>query len=156
GDRPRGTVGKVCRREARKGAPEGRLVASPAPSGHARLCGGGYGAPAGAARAVARPAHGARSAGVGGGGVHAPRRAALDRGARRRRAGRISARERSESAGAAAELGLDGGVLCGRSTLEAVARAQPPPSDRAGLARIGELRRWQIEAFGDALLAALG
>ncbi len=57
---------------------------------------------------------------------------------------------------AAAELGLDPGVLCGRSTLEAVARAQPPPNDRAGLARIGELRRWQIDAFGDALLAALG
>jgi ribonuclease D len=57
---------------------------------------------------------------------------------------------------AAAELGLDPGVLCGRSTLEAVARAQPPPTDRAGLLRIGELRRWQIEAFGDALLAALG
>ena len=57
---------------------------------------------------------------------------------------------------AAAELGLDPGVLCGRSTLEAVARAEPPPNDRAGLARIGELRRWQIEAFGDALLAALG
>jgi ribonuclease D len=55
---------------------------------------------------------------------------------------------------AAAELGLDPGVLCGRSTLEAVARAQPPPNDRAGLARIGELRRWQVEAFGDALLAA--
>jgi len=57
---------------------------------------------------------------------------------------------------AAAELELDPGVLCGRSTLEAVARAQPPPNDRAGLARIGELRRWQIEAFGDALLASLG
>ena len=57
---------------------------------------------------------------------------------------------------AAAELGLDPGVLCGRSTLEAVARAQPPPNDRAGLSRIGELRRWQIEALGDALLAALG
>ena len=56
---------------------------------------------------------------------------------------------------AAAELEVDPGVLCGRSTLEAVARAQPPPNDRAGLARIGELRRWQIEAFGDALLAAL-
>ncbi len=56
---------------------------------------------------------------------------------------------------AAAELGLDPGVLCGRSTLEAVARAQPPANDRAGLSRIGELRRWQIEAFGDALLAAL-
>jgi len=56
---------------------------------------------------------------------------------------------------AAAALGLDPGVLCGRSTLEAVARAQPPPKDRAGLSRVGELRRWQIEAFGDALLAAL-
>jgi ribonuclease D len=56
---------------------------------------------------------------------------------------------------AAAELGLDPGVLCGRSTLEAVARAQPPPNDRAGLSRVGELRRWQIEAFGDALLAGL-
>jgi ribonuclease D len=55
---------------------------------------------------------------------------------------------------AATELGLDPGVLCGRSTLEAVARAQP--NDRAGLSQIGELRRWQIEAFGDALLAALG
>ena len=52
-------------------------------------------------------------------------------------------------------LGLEPGVLCGRSTLEAVARAQPVPNDRAGLARIGELRRWQIEALGDALLAAL-
>ena len=55
----------------------------------------------------------------------------------------------------AQELGLDPGVLCGRSTLEAVARAAPLPNDRAGLARIGELRRWQIEALGDALLAAL-
>jgi ribonuclease D len=55
----------------------------------------------------------------------------------------------------AKELGLDPGVLCGRSTLEAVARALPLPNDRAGLARIGELRRWQIAALGDALLAAL-
>src|SRR2546421_4856530 len=55
----------------------------------------------------------------------------------------------------ARELGLEPGVLCGRSTLEAVARAAPLPNDRAGLARIGELRRWQIEALGDALLAAL-
>src|SRR3989449_9131243 len=56
---------------------------------------------------------------------------------------------------AAEELALDPGVLCGRSILEAVARAQPPPNDRAGLARIGELRRWQIAAFGDALLGSL-
>src|SRR5439155_78474 len=56
---------------------------------------------------------------------------------------------------AAAELALDPGVLCGRSILEAVAAAQRPANDRAGLARIGELRRWQIEAFGDALLETL-
>jgi ribonuclease D len=54
----------------------------------------------------------------------------------------------------AAELGLDPGVLCGRPTLEAVARARP--TDRAGLARVGELRRWQAAVLGDALLAALG
>jgi ribonuclease D len=53
----------------------------------------------------------------------------------------------------AAELALDPGVLCGRATLEAVARAHP--KDRAGLAQVGELRRWQITTFGDALLAAL-
>ena len=52
----------------------------------------------------------------------------------------------------AAELGLDPGVLCGRLALEAVARAHP--TDRAGLARIGELRRWQLTAVGDALLQA--
>jgi len=55
----------------------------------------------------------------------------------------------------AAELGLEPGVLCGRTTLEAVAGALPLPNDRAGLARIGELRRWQIDVLGDALLAAL-
>lgn len=55
----------------------------------------------------------------------------------------------------AAELGLDAGVLCGRSTLEAVARTVPLPRDRAGLARVEELRRWQIDVLGDALLAAL-
>src|SRR4029077_15372668 len=55
----------------------------------------------------------------------------------------------------AAELGLDPGILAARSSLEAVARAQPLPKDRAGLARGGELRRWQVEALGDALLGAL-
>jgi ribonuclease D len=56
----------------------------------------------------------------------------------------------------AQELGLEPGVLCGRTTLEVVARTAPLPNDRAGLARIEELRRWQIDALGDALLAALG
>src|SRR5439155_818397 len=55
----------------------------------------------------------------------------------------------------AAEFGLDPGVLCGRSTLEAVARTTPTPNDRAGLSRVAELRRWQIEVLGNALLAAL-
>jgi ribonuclease D len=53
----------------------------------------------------------------------------------------------------AAELGLEPGVLCGRTTLEAVVRARP--TDRAALEKIGELRRWQIDVLGDVLLAAL-
>jgi len=53
----------------------------------------------------------------------------------------------------ATALGLEPGVLCGRTTLEAVARARP--TDRAGLAQVNELRRWQIDALGDALLEAL-
>jgi len=54
----------------------------------------------------------------------------------------------------AGELQLAPGVLCGKSTLEAVARAHP--KERAGLARVSELRRWQVAALGDALLEALG
>jgi ribonuclease D len=50
----------------------------------------------------------------------------------------------------AIELGLDPGVLCGRATLEAVARARP--TNRAMLEQILELRRWQIDVLGDALL----
>jgi ribonuclease D len=53
----------------------------------------------------------------------------------------------------AVELGLEPGVLCGRTTLEAVVRARP--LNREGLERIGELRRWQIDVLGDALLEAL-
>jgi len=53
----------------------------------------------------------------------------------------------------ATELGLEAGVLCGRTTLEAVVRARP--ANRAALEQIGELRRWQIEVLGDALLEAL-
>jgi ribonuclease D len=55
----------------------------------------------------------------------------------------------------ATELGLDPGVLCGRPILEAIARAVPLPATRAELARVAELRRWQIEVLGDALLHAL-
>jgi ribonuclease D len=53
----------------------------------------------------------------------------------------------------ATELGLEPGVLCGRTTLEAVVRAHP--ANRDALEQIGELRRWQIEVLGDALLEAL-
>lgn len=53
----------------------------------------------------------------------------------------------------ATELGLEAGVLCGRTTLEAVVRARP--TNRAELERISELRRWQSDVLGDALLEAL-
>jgi ribonuclease D len=53
----------------------------------------------------------------------------------------------------AADLGLEAGVLCGRTTLEAVVRARP--TNRTELAAIPELRRWHIDVLGDALLEAL-
>jgi len=53
----------------------------------------------------------------------------------------------------AAELGLEAGVLCGRTTLEAVVRARPV--DRAALEQVSEVRRWQLAVLGDALLEAL-
>ena len=79
-------------------------------------------------------------------GTRPPKDAALDARVERLKAARNRV---------AAELGLDPGVLCGRSTLEAVARATPVPNDRAGLTRVSELRRWQIDVLGSALLAAL-
>lgn len=82
------------------------------------------------------------SGGPGGGG---PR----DRGLEERVERLKAARNR-----VAAALGLDPGVLCGRVALEAVARARP--NNRAGLAQLSELRRWQIDVLGDALLGALG
>jgi ribonuclease D len=47
----------------------------------------------------------------------------------------------------AAELGLDPGVLCGRTVLEAVARA--------GVVTVPEMRHWQVEVLGGALNSAL-
>jgi hypothetical protein len=44
-------------------------------------------------------------------------------------------------------------VLCGKSTLEAIVRARP--ADRAALAAVDGLRRWQVEVLGDAVLQAL-
>ncbi len=53
----------------------------------------------------------------------------------------------------ALELGLEPGVLCGRTTLEAVVRARP--ADRSALEQVGDMRRWQIDVLGNALLEAL-
>jgi len=50
-------------------------------------------------------------------------------------------------------LGLDRGFLMPRSQLEAVAREQP--RDPAALRSVYGIRRWQVEAIGKALLAAL-
>jgi ribonuclease D len=54
----------------------------------------------------------------------------------------------------ALELSLDPGVLCGRTTLEAVARAKP--TNREALSQITELRRWQVDVLGQAFLEAVG
>lgn len=53
----------------------------------------------------------------------------------------------------AQHLALDPGVLCGKSTLEVIARQQP--ESLARLAGIGDVRKWQVEVLGDALLRAL-
>jgi ribonuclease D len=53
----------------------------------------------------------------------------------------------------AARYELAPGVLCPNGTLEAIARAEPPSVD--ALRSIPELRRWQIEEIGDALVQAI-
>lgn len=51
------------------------------------------------------------------------------------------------------ELGLDRGFLMPRHQLEQIARAMPESVE--ALAGLPEMRRWQVEALGEALLAAL-
>lgn len=53
----------------------------------------------------------------------------------------------------AARYELAPGVLCPNGTLEAIARAEPRSVEE--LRSIPELRRWQIEEFGDALVRAI-
>ena len=53
----------------------------------------------------------------------------------------------------AQELDLDGGFLMSRALLEEVARARPATHD--ALTAVQGVRRWQVEALGDALLRAL-
>lgn len=50
----------------------------------------------------------------------------------------------------AQELGLDPGFLMARNLLEEIARRRPRSLEE--LAQVPEVRRWQIEALGDALL----
>ena len=53
----------------------------------------------------------------------------------------------------AAELDLQPGVLCPNGTLEAVAKANPGSVEE--LARLPELRRWQVREIGAALVEGL-
>lgn len=53
----------------------------------------------------------------------------------------------------AARYELAPGVLCPNGTLEAIARAEPRSVEE--LRSIPELRRWQIEEFGDALVRVI-
>jgi ribonuclease D len=55
---------------------------------------------------------------------------------------------------AAERLKLDPGVLCPRGTFEAVAWAKP--ASMADLAKIPDIRKWQIEVLGKDFLKALG
>ena len=51
------------------------------------------------------------------------------------------------------ELRLPPGLLCPNATLESIAREQPGSTE--ALARLDTVRRWQVEAFGSRLVAAL-
>jgi ribonuclease D len=64
------------------------------------------------------------------------------------------ARLKSARTRIAERLALAPGVVCPNSVLDAIARAAP--ASRKELAPIPGLRRWQLTAFGDELLAAYG
>ena len=53
----------------------------------------------------------------------------------------------------AAKLDLDPGVLASRGRLEAIARAKPAMLD--ALAEVPDVRKWQVEVLGSAMLRAL-
>ena len=53
----------------------------------------------------------------------------------------------------AEQLGLDPGFLTARATLEEVARAQPKTLEE--LEQVPGVRRWQVEAVGEAMLKAM-
>jgi ribonuclease D len=54
---------------------------------------------------------------------------------------------------AAEGSGLDPGVLLPQRLIDAL--ALDPPTDLAGLRGVPGLRRWRVDAFGRAILAAL-
>ncbi len=62
-------------------------------------------------------------------------------------------RLRAARDGGARELGLDRGFLMPRSQLEEIGRARP--ASRTALEAVASVRRWQVDALGDRLLAAL-
>lgn len=62
-------------------------------------------------------------------------------------------RLRDARAGVAERLDLDPGFLISRAMLDEVARRNP--RTREELAEVPDMRRWQLDALGDALLAAL-
>jgi len=64
-----------------------------------------------------------------------------------------AARLKSVRDAAAVRLSLDPGVLFSRERLEAVARANPRTSD--DLARVNDVRRWQVDVLGAEFLKAL-
>lgn len=55
--------------------------------------------------------------------------------------------------GRAKELGLDPGVLCPNTCLEAIAWRNPAKT--AEVAEVGELKRWQVREFGREIVEAL-
>jgi ribonuclease D len=79
-----------------------------------------------------------------------------ERGPRQARDPELEARvERLKAARnqVAATLGIEPGVLCGKTTLEAIARARP--ADRTALGAVEGVRRWQVDVLGEAVLQAL-
>lgn len=64
---------------------------------------------------------------------------------------RLEALKRARN-GAASRYELAPGVLCPNGTLEAIARAEPTTLEELG--ELSEVRRWQLEAIGNELLAA--
>lgn len=86
---------------------------------------------------------------------HAPLQRVEGSGRRRmdRRTERRVERLKRWRTGRARELGLDPGVLCPNTQLEAIAWRDP--SEGSHMAEISELKGWLVREFGDEIVAAL-